>query len=95
MIDNNAVQYSNYQLDLINNLLTKLDNLNYLQTVTILVNAFKGFESEIMSTVGGDMQVPIHLMAYNTSSVQKATCRLAWYTYSEYRHTHSTHTISL
>lgn len=85
MIDNNLPYqfYSKFQLEFVTSLLSKLDNINYLGTATLFVNALRGFESDQLSLNPEDLRIPLHLLAYNTTSVQLATCRLAWYPYRE------------
>ncbi|KAH9388646.1 hypothetical protein TYRP_007990 [Tyrophagus putrescentiae] len=85
MIDNNLPYqfYSKFQLEFVTSLLSKLDNINYLGTATLFVNALRGFESDQLSLDPLDLRIPLHLLAYNTTSVQLATCRLAWYPYRE------------
>ena len=83
MVDNNVQLYSKMQLEFVKNLLSKLQTVNYLGTATVFVNALRGFESDQVSLHPEDQKIPLHLLAYNTTSVQLATCRLAWYPYSE------------
>ena len=80
MIDNNVQLYAKFQLEFVTNLLVKLQSVGYLGTVTLLVNALRGYDSDQLSEHPQDLRIPLHLLAYNTSSVQLATCRLAWYT---------------
>ncbi|KAH7636374.1 hypothetical protein HUG17_10344 [Dermatophagoides farinae] len=83
MIDNNAHEYYKYHLEAITKLLVKLKSLNSLGRITIMVNALQGYDSEHISNKGDDLRLSLHLLAYNTTSIQKATCRLAWYNYRE------------
>ena len=81
MIDNNAFEYKQFHLEAISRLLVELKSLEFLGQITVLVNAQRGFDSEIMTLNSRNMEMPLHLLAYNTTSVEKATCRLAWYNY--------------
>lgn len=81
MIDNNADRYSKFQLEMITKLLIKLKSIDSLGRVSILVNANHGYDTAIMSNKY--LSMPLHLLAYNTSSIELATCRLAWYNYSK------------
>ena len=83
MIDNNVQMYSKFQLEFVTNLLLKLQSVDFLGTVTLFANARRGYESDQLSEHPEDLRIPLHLLAYNTTSVQLATCRLAWYTYSK------------
>lgn len=86
MIDNNVLKYSYFQLELIKNLLVKLKSLNYLGTITVLANAHSGYSPDIqqMSTNFNNLRIQLHLIAYNTTSIEQATCRLAWYPYRKF-----------
>lgn len=81
MIDNNAHEYSKYHLESITKLLIKLKSLNSLGRITIMVNAQQGYDSEHLSNKSDDFRSSLHLLVYNTTSQQQATCRLAWYNY--------------
>ncbi|OTF72889.1 hypothetical protein BLA29_000066 [Euroglyphus maynei] len=83
MIDNNAHDYSKYHLEAITKLLIKLKSLDSLGRVTIMINAQQGYDSEHISNKSDDFRTSLHLLAYNTTSIQRATCRLAWYNYRE------------
>lgn len=83
MIDNNVQIYSKFQLEFVTSFLSKLKDVGYLNTATLLVNALRGFESDQLSWAPEDLRIPLHLLAYNSTSVQLATCRLAWYPYRE------------
>ncbi|XP_027196669.2 uncharacterized protein LOC113791135 [Dermatophagoides pteronyssinus] len=83
MIDNNAHEYSKYHLESITKLLIKLKSLNSLGRITIMVNAQQGYDSEHLSNKSDDFRSSLHLLVYNTTSQQQATCRLAWYNYRE------------
>lgn len=87
MIDNNVLKYSYFQLELIKNLLVKLKSLNFLGTVTVLANAYAGYSPDIqqMNTDFHNLRIQLHLIAYNTTSIEQATCRLAWYPYREWK----------
>lgn len=83
MIDNNVHKYSKFQLEFVTKLLTKLKGANLLGTITLLTNAMRGYDSDQISQEPNDLRIPLHLLAYNTTSIQTATCRLAWYPYRE------------
>lgn len=83
MVDNNVHIYARMQLEFVTSLLSKLQSVHYLGTATVLANALRGFHSDQVSLRPEDQKIPLHLLAYNTTSVQLATCRLAWYPYSE------------
>ena len=90
MIDNDKkYHYPEFQLNFITQLLIKLESLNYLGQIYLLVNAHRGFDSDVQHKTADRyspneaIQIPLHLLAYNTSSIQKATCRLSWYNYSK------------
>lgn len=88
MVDNNVQQYAKLQLEFVTSLLVKLQSVNYLGTTTVFTNALRGYDSDQVSDRGEDLRIPLHILAYNTTSVQQATCRLAWYHYRKRTEAH-------
>lgn len=90
MIDNNNIyRRGSFQLEFVTQLLSRLQSLNFLGQIYLLTNAHRGYDSDVqyrsddLLQSNDAMQIPLHMLAYNTSSAQKATCRLAWYNYRE------------